>query len=108
MKHKIIANEEGRLRKKVEDQAKEIRKLREAAAGAMELSAAADALIAQMGLKYGRKVAEDGEILGYRLRLPKYDVRETCGKWRVVIRTEKDREYVIGVVPREVEESGGA
>ena len=99
----------GRYRKKVEDDGKELKRLRELVemAGAENriTHMAANALLARVALSYG-KVEMDpdspGVALGWSLTMPVYDVEETVNRYEVHARQdEATGSFVVGVTERE-------
>ena len=108
-KIKSLEKELGRYRKAVADRDKLLRKrgeeLERAHAGALQLQAATDALISSVALAHGEEIIEDGERLGWRLTVQKFDVEEVRKGYEVhARRDEKTGDYIVGVVPRENQE----
>lgn len=108
-KIKSLEKELGRYRKAVADRDKLLRKrgeeLERAHAGALQLQAATDALISSIALAHGEEIIEDGERLGWRLTVQKFDVEEVRKGYEVQARRdEKTGDYIVGVVPRENQE----
>lgn len=111
-KIKGLEKELGRYWKKVVDQQKEIRQLREQVdnlmGGLAELSIGMDAFQAQTALKYGtRAIDEDtGEKIGWNMSLPLYSAVETVEKYEVhTWKKEAEQEYFVGVMERKDEGS---
>lgn len=67
-----------------------------------ELSIAVDSILAAVAEQYGEKVQEDGENIGYRIKLPIECVAKALSKYEVKSRKDDmTQEYVIGVVAKE-------
>lgn len=73
--------------------------------GEAELRLAFSAIMAGMAIRHGERREEDGKLLGYRLALPRFSVRELEKKYDVRVEITNDPvEYVIGVIPKEEED----
>lgn len=108
-KIKELEKEVGRRDKKISDQSAELKKYKAIAdaseKGMAEINATVDSLLAQLAIKYGENVTDDdGNNIGYRLTLAKYSVEETLGTYEVRAQRDKDENYVVGVMKREVAE----
>lgn len=107
-KIKKLEKELGKYRKKVTDQDKLLRKLRDelenAHAGAIQLQAASDALATAVALRYGEVVKDDetGEEIGWRLTVPMFSMLEMREKYEIhARRDEAENAYILGVSQRE-------
>ena len=107
-KIKGLEKELGKYQKKVADQGKLLRKLRDelerSHAGAIQLQAAADGLLTAVALEFGEIVRDEetGAELGHRLTVPMFSLREMRQKYEVHARRDEEaRTYVLGIVPRE-------
>ena len=110
-KIKSLEKELGKYQKKVADQGKLLRKLRDelerSHAGAIQLQAAADGLLTAVALEFGEIVRDEetGAELGNRLTVPMFSLREMRQKYEVHARRDEEaKTYVLGIVPREVAE----
>ena len=99
---KRLKHEIGRYRKKVADQQKENRELREQLeafqAGMRELNMASDMILARTAMDYGEEVHDDqsGEIIGRRLRLGERITAALLDEVKVVSRFDrKERCYIV-------------
>lgn len=107
-KIKRLEHEIGRYRKKVADDAKEMRKLREQLEafqrGNDQVHMTVNAILIRMAMEYGVRVTDDetGDELGWRLEMQKPDV-EMCSRFEVRTRANENGGYTVGVLPREVE-----
>lgn len=100
-----LERELGRYQKKVGDLQKQNARLAKEALGIHEMSIGIDAWMAQVAMKYGEetKDPETGEKTGWRLFVPLFDARETCGKYEVhtwKIGEGGNAQYVTGVGER--------
>lgn len=107
-KIKRLEHELGRYRKKVADQAKETKKLRQKVAdadvGSAQLQAMVDAVLTAVALEYGLHVTDEeasGEELGWRLSLPLVDVAELRRRYEIHARKNASGGVTIGVMERE-------
>lgn len=105
-----LEREKGRLEKKVEDQARELKKLKERLGqtqrGAVQLQAAVDALLTAVTLNFGEKTGAEGR----RLELPGFSAAELNQKY--ALRAQRGAEgkgYVLTALPRKENagENGG-
>ncbi len=105
-----LEREKGRLEKKVEDQARELKKLKERLGqtqrGAVQLQAAVDALLTAVTLNFGEKTGAEGR----RLELPGFSAAELNQKYE--LRAQRGAEakgYVLTALSRKenAEENGG-
>ena len=105
---KRLKHEIGRYRKKVADDAKEMRKLREQLEdfqrSSEQVHRTVNAILIRMAMEYGVLATDDktGEKLGWRLEMQKPDV-EMCSQYEVRTRVNEQGGYTVGVLPREVE-----
>ena len=98
----------GKYKKKVSDQQGEIRRMRltlnEYEKGLDEVNQACDSVLAATAIRYGEPVYDEdnGEFLGYRLRLNDEDLR-AVGKYDVRPRAdEANQQVIVAVCPKEL------
>lgn len=98
----------GKYKKKVSDQQGEIRRMRlalnEYEKGLGEVNLACDAVLAATAIRYGEPVYDEdnGEFLGYRLRLNDEDLR-AVGKYDVRPRSDEAcQQVIVAVCPKEL------
>ena len=107
-KIKQLEHEIGRYRKKVADDAKEKRELKEQLdafqRGSNQVHKLVDALLVCMAQTYGVKVTDDetGEELGWRLELAQKPDTQLLQRYEVRTRASENGGYTVGVLPREV------
>lgn len=107
-KLKRLKHELGRYQKKVADQSEEIKRLRklldQAEAGNQETQSLVDAVLTAAVLAYGEAAADPDapeKVLGWRLSLPVFSVREMREKYELHARRDKEKNlYVLGVAER--------
>lgn len=112
-KIKRLEHELGRYQKKVTDQAKEINGLRkmlcQANAGNQETQTLVDAVLTAAVLAYGEAAADPDapeKVLGWRLSLPHFSVREMREKYELHARKDEEKDlYILGVAERRTEEA---
>lgn len=103
-----LEKELGRWQKKVEDQKALLQKREEelgnAVNGLKEIGTLLDATMVQVAIQCGTKVTdeESGEVIGYRLELPRLSVAEILAQWEVRVEWRYDGGYYIGAVPKEL------
>lgn len=105
----LLEHELGRYRKKVEDDAAEIQKLRaqliQANEGNREINFMVNALLAVVTLKCGEDAVDPddpGKVLGKRLVLDCFDVMRVWERYEVhARRDDMQQQYIIGVVERD-------
>lgn len=71
--------------------------------GTAQLHLAANGLLCQTALTYGREVADEetGEVLGRRLELPLYDAGELMARYEIHARRDREQgKYFVGVVEK--------
>ena len=107
-KIKRLENELGRYRKKVADQAKLENQLRgelhDARHGVEETGRLVDAVLAMTAVRYGETVRDEetGDIIGFRLTIPRFSAAETLARYRISARRDElTGEYIVGVMERE-------
>ena len=107
MSNKEDLNTIGRLNKKIMDQAKTIKELREELAGldqaAQQLSAAVDSILCEAARTFGENVDEKE----YTLRLPLVSVRRALRDYTVSTDVSEENDaYVVTVRRREASDEG--
>ena len=103
-KIKRLEHEIGRYRKKVADDAKEKRELKDQLEAFQSGSNQVHMLVC-MAQTYGVKVTdnETGEELGWRLELAQKPDTQLLQRYEVRTRAGENGGYTVGVLPREVE-----
>lgn len=106
---KRLEHEIGRYRKKVDDDAKEIERLKErleqACKGNQETQAMVDSLLTAVTLQYGEDATDpddERKVLGKRLAIPRFNFLEMRRRYEIHARKDKETDaYILGVVERE-------
>lgn len=103
-KIKKLQYELGRYEKKVGEQAKIIRRMQrdldDAGQGAVQMMQYADCVCIQTALSYGEREIEDGQVIGYRLELPRFSIQELRKRYEIRCRHDEEKDVmVIAVMP---------
>lgn len=114
-KIKRLEHELGRYKKKVEDDGKEIERLRkllyQANKGNQETQAMVDALLTAVTLLLGEDAVDpddESKVLGKRLTIPRFNFAEMRSRYEIHARKDEETNtYIIGVAERLEDQDDG-